>query len=273
MATKVAHSRLMREYKMMQESAPPFITAHPSDKNILVWHYLITGPPDTPYAGGQYHGTLTFPGEYPYKPPAIRMITPSGRFQPNTRLCLSISDFHPKTWNPAWSVSTILTGLLSFMTSDELTTGALRSTDREKRLLALSSHEWNVRQNRRFVEEFPSVAKENEPIIVGRRRQITADAASATLANANAPGTFPSPQAEVRPPAGPGNQRVANFGKLDTSILAAPTAGKKNLAGNNGNRETNIERKWLANHKVLCVCVAVLACVVVSRISGTAGNL
>lgn len=43
------------------------------------------------------------------------MITPTGRFKTNTRLCLSISDFHPDTWNPAWSVSTILTGLLSFM--------------------------------------------------------------------------------------------------------------------------------------------------------------
>lgn len=39
------------------------------------------------------------------------------RFKTNTRLCLSISDFHPDTWNPAWSVSTILTGLLSFMVS------------------------------------------------------------------------------------------------------------------------------------------------------------
>ena len=45
------------------------------------------------------------------------MITPNGRFQTNTRLCLSISDFHPDTWNPAWSVATILTGLLSFMVS------------------------------------------------------------------------------------------------------------------------------------------------------------
>ena len=35
------------------------------------------------------------------------------------RLCLSISDFHPDTWNPAWSVSTILTGLLSFMVSQK----------------------------------------------------------------------------------------------------------------------------------------------------------
>lgn len=43
------------------------------------------------------------------------MITPNGRFQSNTRLCLSMSDFHPDTWNPAWSVESILKGLLSFM--------------------------------------------------------------------------------------------------------------------------------------------------------------
>lgn len=60
-------------------------------------------------------GKLVFPADYPFKPPSIRMITPNGRFQVNTRLCLSMSDFHPGTWNPSWSVSTILNGLLSFM--------------------------------------------------------------------------------------------------------------------------------------------------------------
>ena len=63
---------------------------------------------------------LRFPAEYPFRPPSIYMITPNGRFKPNTRLCLSISDFHPDTWNPSWSVSTILTGLLSFMVSRSL---------------------------------------------------------------------------------------------------------------------------------------------------------
>ena len=67
------------------------------------------------YAGGFYHGKLIFPKDYPFKPPRIMMMTPNGRFQTNTRLCLSISDFHPDLWNPAWSVATILTGLLSFM--------------------------------------------------------------------------------------------------------------------------------------------------------------
>lgn len=100
---------------------------------------MITGPEDTPYHGGQYWGTLIFPPNYPFAPPAIRMHTPSGRFQPSTRLCLSISDFHPKSFNPAWEVSTILIGLLSFMTSDEMTTGSVSTTTAERRYLATRS--------------------------------------------------------------------------------------------------------------------------------------
>jgi ubiquitin-protein ligase len=59
-----------------------------------------TGAKGSPYEGGYYHGKLKFPPEYPLKPPSILMLTPSGRFKPNTRLCLSMSDFHPETWNP-----------------------------------------------------------------------------------------------------------------------------------------------------------------------------
>ena len=77
------------------------------------------------------------------KTSAIRMHTPSGRFQPSTRLCLSMSDFHPKTFNPAWEVSTILMGLLSFMTSEEMTTGSLRATERERKLFAGQTRWWN----------------------------------------------------------------------------------------------------------------------------------
>jgi ubiquitin-conjugating enzyme E2 J2 len=107
------------------------------------WHYILTGPPNTPYEGGQYWGSLMFPSDYPFAPPAIRMHTPSGRFQPSTRLCLSISDFHPKSFNPAWSVSTILIGLMSFMTSEEMTTGSMGASETERRLLAARSRWWN----------------------------------------------------------------------------------------------------------------------------------
>ncbi|KZT07531.1 UBC-like protein [Laetiporus sulphureus 93-53] len=158
MASKAAHKRLTKEYMTMQRDPPPFVWAAPEESNILTWNYIIRGPPDSPFAGGEYHGVLLFPSEYPFKPPGIKMLTPSGRFQPDKKICFSMSDFHPGTWNPAWSVSTILTGLLSFMLSDEMTTGSVTTTDADKRLYAARSHSWNVSQ-RRFKDAFPEVSK------------------------------------------------------------------------------------------------------------------
>jgi len=154
MATKGAFKRLQKEYINIQRSPPPYITAKPLESNILEWHYIIRGPESTPYEGGEYHGKLVFPADYPFKPPSIRIITPSGRFQTDTRLCLTMSDFHPSSWNPAWSVSTILNGLLSFMVTDETTTGSIKTTDAEKRMLAVRSHPWNL-SNPRFREVWP----------------------------------------------------------------------------------------------------------------------
>lgn len=179
MATRAANRRLTREYKTISENPPPYIQAKPSDSNILEWHYIITGPENTPYHGGQYWGTLMFPPTYPFAPPAIKMHTPSGRFQPSTRLCLSISDFHPKSFNPAWEVSTILIGLLSFMTSEEMTTGSVSATEAERKCSAARSRWWNStgggsasaktqRGNvkagdggKKFQDEFPDIHKEN----------------------------------------------------------------------------------------------------------------
>ena len=143
MATRQAHKRLTREYATLSQSPPEFISAHPSEQNILEWHYVLTGPPGTPYEGGQYWGTLVFPPDYPFAPPAIRMHTPSGRFRCSERLCLSISDFHPKSFNPAWEVSTILLGVLSFMTSEEMTTGSVSASAAERKAYAARTRWWN----------------------------------------------------------------------------------------------------------------------------------
>ncbi|QRV88909.1 ubiquitin-conjugating enzyme [Ceratobasidium sp. AG-Ba] len=159
MASKPAQKRLTKEFLAMQKSPPPFVWAAPEEKNILHWNFIVRGPPDCPYAGGEYHGLIAFPSEYPFKPPGIKMYTPSGRFQPDKKICFSMSDFHPGTWNPAWSVATICTGLLSFMLSDEMTTGSVTSTDVEKRDFALRSHEWN-RKQKRFRDAFPDYCTE-----------------------------------------------------------------------------------------------------------------
>ena len=81
--------------------------------------------------------------------PLLRIVfercTPNGRFKPNRRLCLSMSDFHPESWNPMWSISTILMGLYSFMLDNKPTTGSIETTAAAKRKFAQDSLEYNVK--------------------------------------------------------------------------------------------------------------------------------
>ncbi|SPO29356.1 probable UBC6 - E2 ubiquitin-conjugating enzyme [Ustilago trichophora] len=157
MATKAAIKRLTKEAQLMDKDPPPLVYARPREDNILEWHYILRGPPDTPYAGGEYHGQLLFPPEFPFKPPGIKMQTPSGRFAPNTKICTSMSDYHPHTWQPGWNTSTILIGLLSFMCSDEMTTGSVTASDADRRKLAAQSHAFNLTQ-KKFCQIFPEYA-------------------------------------------------------------------------------------------------------------------
>ena len=137
-------TRLQKEYKQLSTSTTiSNFVAVPDSKNIFEWHFVIYGLTECPYEGGFYHGKLLFPAEYPMKPPGIMMITPSGRFQPKTRICLSISDFHPETWNPVWKTETILTALVSFMNSDENSTGCVNASNTHRRNLAKASLKWN----------------------------------------------------------------------------------------------------------------------------------
>lgn len=156
--TNSATARLKQDYLRLKKDPVPYVVAEPVPSNILEWHYVVKGPEKTPYEGGFYHGKLIFPVEFPFQPPSIYMTTPNGRFKVNTRLCLSISDFHPDTWNPAWSVSTILTGLLSFMIENSPTMGSINTSDHEKKQYAAQSLEYNLK-DKLFCELFPETVE------------------------------------------------------------------------------------------------------------------
>jgi ubiquitin-protein ligase len=95
--------QLSNNRSFLQEPVP-HIQAHPVPSNLLEWHFVLEGAKGTDFEGGWYHGKLVFPPNYPFKPPSISIFTPNGRFAVNTKLCLSITDYHPESWNPMWSV-------------------------------------------------------------------------------------------------------------------------------------------------------------------------
>ncbi|XP_060218032.1 ubiquitin-conjugating enzyme E2 34-like [Lycium barbarum] len=161
MAEKACVKRLQKEYRALCKEPVSHVLARPSPNDILEWHYVLEGSEGTPFAGGFYYGKIKFPPEYPFKPPGISMVTPNGRFMTQKKICLSMSDFHPESWNPMWSVSSILTGLLSFMMDSSPTTGSVTTTVDEKQKLATASLAFNCK-NPTFRKLFPEYVEKYE---------------------------------------------------------------------------------------------------------------
>lgn len=186
MANDMCTRRLQRELQALMKNPMknPRVYAVPNESNILEWHYCLEGSNETPYEGGHYHGKLIFPKEYPLKPPSVMMLTPSGRFKPNRRLCLSMSDFHPESWNPMWSVSTIITGLISFMAESAPTLGSIDTTDAQKRKFARQSLDFNVRDGT-FCKLFPELVTLHQKRMEERKKAMEAAGGSASMSNSD----------------------------------------------------------------------------------------
>ncbi|KAJ3375928.1 E2 SUMO-conjugating protein ubc9, partial [Lobulomyces angularis] len=78
----------------------------------MVWQAGIPGKVGTSWEGGTFTLSLTFPADYPQKPPKCKFSIPL--FHPNVypsgTVCLSILD-DEKDWKPSISVKQILLGI------------------------------------------------------------------------------------------------------------------------------------------------------------------
>nr|CAB3267443.1 ubiquitin-conjugating enzyme E2 J1-like [Phallusia mammillata] len=134
-----AVKRLMKEAREMREATSEY-SAKPLDDNLFEWHFTFRGPADSDFDGGYYHGRIILPPEYPMKPPSILLLTPNGRFELNKKICLSISGYHPESWQPSWSIRTAILAIIGFMpTKGEGAIGALDYTPEERKKLAKQS--------------------------------------------------------------------------------------------------------------------------------------
>lgn len=108
--------RLQREAKMAKKDLETQIKKNnkitdgficlPDPEDAFTWYYIIFGIEMKEYEGGFYMGKIVCPPEYPAKAPKICPIIENGRFHTWTEegICLSISSYHPESWNPAWKV-------------------------------------------------------------------------------------------------------------------------------------------------------------------------
>lgn len=125
---------------------PLVLAVRPRDDDLLEMHFVVTGTVGSPYDGGEYWGRFRFPATYPNAPPDLEFFTPSGRFEPGKKICTSFTAFHPESWNPMWTLNTLLSGVISFMDEDQTTAGSINASWAERRRLAAASWAWNAAQ-------------------------------------------------------------------------------------------------------------------------------
>lgn len=275
-----AVKRLMREAAEMSIPTSDYFAA-PLDDNLFEWHFTVRGPDDTEFQGGIYHGRIIVPAEYPMKPPDIIVLTPNGRFEVGKKICLSISGFHPETWQPSWSIRTALLAIIGFMpTPGQGTIGSLDYTPDERKALARRSVDWSCTQcgtastlllppsqekNEEQKEEMEKIVKSvafksEEEIAQQKKASATAEATPSSSANSG-----PVETAEATPPA----SSSSNSGPSSSSTAAAPTRRRAGNPNQNNNRaQGNVESRGVQVYDVLIMLlVAAIAALLARRIN------
>ncbi|KAI9839054.1 MAG: Ubiquitin-conjugating enzyme E2 7 [Sclerophora amabilis] len=128
MAAATAQKRLLHEYRALTNESPDGILAGPKvEEDLFHWEALIQGPEGTPFEGGVFPATLTFPKDYPLAPPSMKF--ECEMWHPNVYatglVCISI--LHPpgddpnhyeraeERWSPIQSVEKILISVMSML--------------------------------------------------------------------------------------------------------------------------------------------------------------
>jgi ubiquitin-conjugating enzyme E2 D len=106
--------RLVKEYQEILESPIENCNLSPCEDNIHRWEGTLIGPNDTPYEGGIFNISITFPKEYPYMPP--RLYFKTNIYHPNISstgvICL---DILKDQWSPVLKINKVMLSLSSLL--------------------------------------------------------------------------------------------------------------------------------------------------------------
>ena len=107
--------RIKKELEEFGRDPPANCSAGPVLDDPFHWEAMLMGPSDSPYQGGLFKLNITFPLDYPFKPPKITFITKI--YHPNVNangiICL---DILKNQWSPALTISKVLLSISSLLT-------------------------------------------------------------------------------------------------------------------------------------------------------------
>ena len=151
--------RLNADIKALADDPPsPYIRYLVDQSNMDHWFFMIIGEPDSPMEGGEYIGQLVIPPDYPYHPIDFVMLTPSGRFKTDVKICFDITGYHKDSWSASWRVPSLLIAFMSMMVmmvpAHDVPVGHLACTSESIREMVPIAREYNEQTFPKALELF-----------------------------------------------------------------------------------------------------------------------
>mmetsp|Transcript_21105 Transcript_21105/g.35579 ORF Transcript_21105/g.35579 Transcript_21105/m.35579 type:complete len:151 (-) Transcript_21105:272-724(-) len=108
--------RIQKETERLLSDPVAGVSAIPYADNLRHFNVAITGPDESPYAGGTFRLELFLTGEYPMGAPKVRFLTKI--YHPNVdrlgRICL---DILKDKWSPALQIRTVLLSIQALLSA------------------------------------------------------------------------------------------------------------------------------------------------------------
>lgn len=159
----ICQKRLDADVKILELEPVFSVECYRNEANKLEWFFLVTGPVDSDYKGGEYIGKVIHSPGYPFNAPDYMMLTPNGRFTAGNKICLSNSGYHKDEWSAAWNIRTILQGFLSIMLEDrDDGISHIHNSKEERRKYAEASIKYNkeTKETKDVYEKFMTLREE-----------------------------------------------------------------------------------------------------------------
>jgi len=107
--------RINNELEELKKNPLLNCSAGPIENDLFKWQATLLGPNDSPYQNGVFFLEISFPKEYPFKPPNI--IFKTKIYHPNINsgggICL---DILKNNWSPALTIGKVLLSICSLLT-------------------------------------------------------------------------------------------------------------------------------------------------------------
>jgi ubiquitin-conjugating enzyme E2 D/E len=106
--------RIERELVEIKRDPPVNASAGPEHDDIFEWRATIMGPSESPYQNGVFFLSVSFPQQYPFKPPKVKFLTKiyHPNINANGNICL---DILKENWSPALTISKVLLSICSLL--------------------------------------------------------------------------------------------------------------------------------------------------------------